>query len=571
MTAPAAPSARTCGSTPQFGHFSCFALKRTDIIPFVSTPNAVPNGYGPANLQSAYNLPSASAGAGQTVAVVDAFDDPNAEADLAVYRAQFGLPACTTANGCFRKVNQSGQAAPLPSGDTGWAGEESLDLDAVSAICPNCHLLLVEATDDSTNLFVAVNEAVALGAGYVSLSWGGSEGSIESSFDSAYLNHPGVVITASTGDSGYAGGTAYPAASPDVVAVGGTSLSTAANTRGWSETAWSGAGSGCSAYEAAPAYQTGVTTCTSRGVADVSADADPRTGIAVYQTYGGAGWTVYGGTSLASPLIAATYALAGPRPAGDNPVADPYAHATQLNDVTTGSTGLVCGLLFLCNARVGWDGPTGLGTPNGVGAFRGLSTVTVTGPGDQTTFVSTPVGLSFFASDSDGSASLTYSATNLPPGLSINPATGLISGTPTTVGQYAVTFTATDPSGSSASAGFTWAIINPGVFTPLTPVRLLDTRNGAGTPVAIGASVRGSGHRARWRAGVRGLGGGVERDGDRSGRVRLHHRLPRRLGPAGDVESELRRRPDGAEPGRGGRSARTGWSTCSTARAARCN
>src|SRR6195952_2500401 len=176
---------------------TCFALKRTDIVQNSLAPNAAPSGYGPTDLQGAYKL--GAGGSGQTVAIVDAYDDPSAEADLGAYRSQYGLPACTTANGCFKKVNQSGQASPLPTADTGWAGEISLDVDMVSAVCPSCHILLVEARSASlANLGAAVNEAVALGAKYVSNSYGGGD----SAASSAY-NHPGVAITASTGDAGF--------------------------------------------------------------------------------------------------------------------------------------------------------------------------------------------------------------------------------------------------------------------------------------------------------------------------------------------------------------------------------
>src|SRR5438067_1688274 len=211
----------------------------------------------------------------------------------------WGRTACTTANGCFRKVNQNGAASPLPSPDSGWASEISLDLDMVSAVCPNCHLLLVEANSSfDSDLFTAEDEAVALGAKYVSNSWGGSEWSGQST-DDAHFNHPGVVITASSGDNGV--GASYPATSRYVTAVGGTSLSRASNTRGWTESAWSGAGSGCSAYDAKPSWQTVSTACASRAESDVSAVADPYTGVAVYDTYGNPGWQVYGGTSASAP------------------------------------------------------------------------------------------------------------------------------------------------------------------------------------------------------------------------------------------------------------------------------
>jgi subtilase family serine protease len=335
-----------------------------------ATANATPSGYGPADLQSAYNLPSTTAGSGETVAIVDAYNDPTAAADLAVYRSQYGLPACTVASGCLTIVSQTGSTKSLPRTNAGWATEESLDLDMVSAIAPNAHIILVEASSASnTNLGTAVNEAAKLGANAISNSYGGSESSSDTSYDTTYYDHPGIAITASTGDSGY--GVEYPAASPFVTAVGGTSLSKASNTRGWTETAWSGAGAGCSAYETQPSFQASVGTgCAKRAVADVSAIADPNTGVAVYDstTYQGySGWQVYGGTSVASPIIASVYALAGNTSSVDN-ASLPYAHTSSLNDVTSGNDG-TCSVSQLCTARTGWDGPTGLGTPNGVGAF----------------------------------------------------------------------------------------------------------------------------------------------------------------------------------------------------------
>jgi len=348
---------------------------------FLGKPNKEPlaaaapaGGYGPADLQSAYALPSGTAGAGQTVAIVDAFDDPKAESDLATYRSTYGLPACTTANGCFKKVNQSGTQGSYPSGDQGWAVEISLDLDMVSAACPQCHILLVEASSNANaNLYAAVDTAARLGATEISNSYGGSESSSDPSTNVHY-NHPGIPITVSSGDSGY--GVEYPAASPYVTAVGGTTLKKATNARGWSESAWSGAGSGCSAYEAKQSWQTDG-GCAKRTVADVSAVADPNSGVNVYDSdcsglnrlLGNcfSGWGVVGGTSASAPIIASVYALAG-NGASVTYGSFPYSHATALNDVTSGSNGS-CSGSYLCTSVAGFDGPTGLGTPNGTGAF----------------------------------------------------------------------------------------------------------------------------------------------------------------------------------------------------------
>lgn len=362
---PAARHVRVCADAPAgFAHCMAIQYVSTTAAAGVTPHASSPQGYNPADLQSAYKLPSATGGSGQTVAIVDAFNDPNAEADLAVYRAQFGLSACTTANGCFRKVNQTGGTS-LPRANVGWAEEISLDLDMVSAICPNCHILLVEASSSSfTNLATAVNTAVRLGASTVSNSYGGGESSTETSLASSY-NHPGVIITASSGDSGF--GVQVPAAFNTVVAVGGTSLTRSSGTRGWAETAWSGAGSGCSAFISKPSWQTD-TGCSRRTVADVSAVADPNTGVSVYDTYGNVGgWLVFGGTSVASPVIASVYALAG-NASSINAASSLYSHRSSLFDVTSGSNGS-CGGSYLCTAGPGYDGPTGLGTPNGTGAF----------------------------------------------------------------------------------------------------------------------------------------------------------------------------------------------------------
>jgi subtilase family serine protease len=450
---------------------ACMSLVRTNVTPRrrVAHPNAIPAGvgYGPAQLQGAYLLPSGTAGSGQTVAIVDAYNDPNAASDLATYRSAAGLPAC--GSGCFSVVNQNGAASPLPSnaGTTGWDVEESLDIDMVSAICPLCHIILVEANSPTTqNLGTAVNSAVSLGAKFVSNSYGGGESSSDPSFDASYYNHPGVAVTASAGDSG--AGVEYPAASRYVTAVGGTSLNTASNSRGWSETVWNGTGSGCSADDAKPAWQTD-TGCSRRTNNDVSAVADPNTGVAVYDSYSQGGWLEVGGTSASSPIIASVFALAGTPAAGTYPSSYPYSHTANLFDVTSGSNGS-CSPAYLCTGEVGYDGPTGLGTPNGTAAFTNGgstgNTVTVTSPGNQTTTVGTAVSLQIHATDSASGQTLTYSATGLPTGLSINSSTGLISGTPSAAGTFSVTVTATDTTNASGSASLTWTIGTSGGGCP---------------------------------------------------------------------------------------------------------
>jgi len=357
-----AAAAHVCPGPASPGTARCHSLVRVDGHgqPVAS---ATPSGYVPADLRSAYAIPVSSAT--PTVAIVDAYNDPNAEKDLGVYRSQFGLPACTTANGCFQKVNQNGGTS-YPRNNTGWAEEISLDLDMVSAICPNCHILLVEASSNSfANLGAAVNYAASHGAVAISNSYGGGEFSGEASYESPY-NHPGIAVTVSSGDNGY--GVEFPAASRYVTAVGGTTLSRANNARGWAEAVWSGAGSGCSSYITQPSWQNPYqSACANRIVADVAAVADPNTGVAVYDTFHEGGWLVFGGTSVASPIIASVYALAG-NTGAITYGSYPYGHASSLNDVTSGSNGS-CGGSLLCTGEPGYDGPTGMGTPNGTGGF----------------------------------------------------------------------------------------------------------------------------------------------------------------------------------------------------------
>ncbi|MER5796298.1 putative Ig domain-containing protein, partial [Streptomyces sp. NPDC001980] len=461
------PTKHLCATVSKPGEVNCFAQRRTDIKQqLASALAAAPSGLSPTNLHSAYNLPS-TGGSGLTVAVVDAYNDPNAASDLATYRSTYGLSACTVANGCFKQVSQTGSTTSLPTNDSGWAGEEALDIDMVSAVCPNCNIILVEASSATdSDLGTAENEAVALGAKFVSNSWGGSESSSQTSEDTSYFKHPGVAITVSAGDSDY--GAEYPATSQYVTAVGGTALSTSSSTRGWTESVWKtssseGTGSGCSAYDSKPSWQTD-TGCTKRMESDVSAVADPATGVAVYDTYGGSGWAVYGGTSASSPIIAGVYALAGTPGSSDYPAKYPYSHTSNLYDVTSGNNGS-CSTSYFCTAGTGYDGPTGWGTPNGTAAFTSGTTtgntVTVTNPGSQSTATGSSVSLQISASDSAG-ATLTYSASGLPTGLSISSSTGLISGTASTAGTYSTTVTATDSTGASGSASFTWTVSTSG-------------------------------------------------------------------------------------------------------------
>ena len=356
-------SERTCAAAPA-GYAACLArvvvnAKGTPKAKAAVAPDATPAGYGPSDIESAYNLAGAG-GSGATVAIVDAYNDPTAEADLATYRSTYGLPACTSGNGCFAKVDQNGGSS-YPSTDAGWATEESLDLDMVSAACPDCNILLVEADSSSfSDLGTAVDTAASLGATAISNSYGGSDSAATADYD-----HPGIAITASTGDGGY--GVESPASFDTVVAVGGTSLTQTGG--GWSQSAWSGAGSGCSSENAKPSWQTAATQCSGKANADVSAVADPSTGVAVYDSTpyeGQSGWQVYGGTSASSPIIASVYAMGGVQT--DYPAQYTWDNPGGLTDVTSGSNGS-CSPALWCTAGSGWDGPTGLGTPNGTSSF----------------------------------------------------------------------------------------------------------------------------------------------------------------------------------------------------------
>jgi subtilase family serine protease len=368
---PPQPQRPVCPGPVAAGSARCHAHVVTNAK---GAPQAVPTpkGYGPAQFRGAYGLPAAASTA-QTIAIVDAYDDPQVAADLNAYSSQFGLPQCNSANRCFEKVNQSGSATgPFPQANSGWALEIALDVEVAHGICPNCKILLVEANSASlANLAAAVNTAAKLGATEISNSYGGSEFSSEVS-DTAY-NHPGIAVTVASGDSGY-GSFGYPAASPYVITVGGTTLSLGTGNAYAGESVWSGSGSGCSLYVGAPAWQGFLTACGGkRGTADVAADANPSTGAAVYDSVkyqGRTGWFQVGGTSLSSPLIAGVYALAGGLPVNTSAASGLYGHlgeSATLHDVTSGSNGS-CSTI-MCKGAAGYDGPTGVGTPKGTGAF----------------------------------------------------------------------------------------------------------------------------------------------------------------------------------------------------------
>ena len=383
---------RVC-ATPALGYAACDAILHVATSPEgkggggkPGSSSPPPVSYDASQLQSAYGLASASSsdGAGKTVAIVDAYDDPNAFADLSVYRSTEGLSPisqcapsalATATTPCFAKVNESGAQSSYPSASTSWAEEISVDLDMVSAVCPNCNILLVEANSANlTDLGTAVNTAAGFGPAAIGNSYGGNEFSSEATYASAYYDHSGIALTVAAGDSGY--GVEFPAAAASVIAVGGTSLRQASGGA-WSQTVWSGSGSGCSAYIAKPAWQSDP-GCSNRTVSDIAADADPNTGVNVYDSYGQSGWLVFGGTSVAAQIIAAVYGLAG---GGVGTASSLYGAGAisfgspngNLYDVTSGSDGSCTGhgrfanqsLAYLCTAQAGYDGPTGMGTPNG--------------------------------------------------------------------------------------------------------------------------------------------------------------------------------------------------------------
>jgi subtilase family serine protease len=384
-----ANSKPVCPGPAEPGSVRCFAHVLTDAR---GNPQATagPSGYGPLQFHGAYGLPSAypTTAPAQTIAIVDAYDAPTIRNDLSTYDSTFNipdLPTCaspTSTGTCFIKVNQGGLAASYPAKNAGWALEVSLDVETAHEICQNCKLVLVEANSSSaSDLTAAEDAAYKLGATEISNSWGTtSEYSGEVSENSSHFNHPGVAISVASGDNGY-GSFGFPAASPYVIDAGGTTLTVTKHSDGtyaWAgEATWSGTGSGCSKYFSAPSWQTLVsdwpaTSCLSaRGVADVAADADPNTGAAVYDTtryQGRSGWYPVGGTSLASPLIAAVYALAGNAANQSYPASLPYSNTSSLHDVTGGPSTGNCGTI-MCSAAAGYDGPTGVGTPNGLGAF----------------------------------------------------------------------------------------------------------------------------------------------------------------------------------------------------------
>ena len=373
------PHAAICAG----GRFRCFAHRRLDEAGHIKS-FAQASGLGATDLVSAYNLDT-SGTPGATIAIVDAYGYTNLASDLAKYRTQYGLPACTIANGCLTIVNQAGQPSPLPSNppsNDDWTGETALDVDMASAGCPNCKILVVQADDDQGDgLYIANQTAATLGATVVSNSWGGPEDNTVASSET-YFNHPGVAVFVAAGDNGYddgGQGPDYPSTSAYTIGVGGTSLTkSTASTRGWTESAWSSGGSSCSTNVAKPSWQTS-SACAKRAASDVSAVGDPNTGLAVYNN---GQWQVVGGTSAASPLVAAIFALTKN---GNATAQFMYLNTTAFNDVTSGKNGTCT--TALCKAAAGWDGPTGIGTPDGAklaalgGATSGSGSGSSTGSG----------------------------------------------------------------------------------------------------------------------------------------------------------------------------------------------
>ncbi|HEX3762919.1 MAG TPA: hypothetical protein VHW23_29690 [Kofleriaceae bacterium] len=380
-------------------HIRVFGAERRRTASAIN-PAALPAGFGPADLQSAYGIdPTRLATAAvPVVAITDAFGYPKLEADLAVYRQTYGLPACTVASGCLKIVGVNAQGTqtttlpPAPPAGDDWTVETALDVDMVSSACPLCKILVVQGSSDAdTSLDAAQNLAASLGAAVISDSWGSAEQAGEATdlatADTMFYNHPGVAIFVASGDHGWddtiqtapkAGdpplvtGPGYPATSAHTIAVGGTRLVKAAGTaRGWTETAWAATanagagagGSGCSLSIAKPAYQT-ASPCTTKANSDISAVADPATGVAVYNTNGtNGGWGIVGGTSAAAPFVAAIFAATGNGTQSSGKfIAD---NASKLFDVIGGTNGTCpTGQELLCTAKAGWDGPTGFGTPN---------------------------------------------------------------------------------------------------------------------------------------------------------------------------------------------------------------
>lgn len=454
----------TCADAPVLpGQMTCYSralpapTTTTTRQPGMASPQSIasiPPGIKPANIQAIYGLPgtSSGAGAGVTVAVIEAGSSPDLESNLAAYRAAVGLTACTKANGCLTELNQDGATSPLPGAYGDWDFEINMDAQAVSAACPACHILVVDADSSYTSdLNTAVRAAIAAGAHYISMSYGSTDDAstaLWSAAEEKTFATPGVTFVASSGDDGFAQAS-YPSTSPHVVSAGGTSVTKSNGS--WHHTPWDGAASGCSATFALPGFQSLLSALLSpcrgmRAASDVSALANPDSGMLIWAN---GGWNYGGGTSLAAPLLASMYAMAG----NDTAPFNVYKHARaqydgvavpDLTDVTSGASTLNCDGSILCTARIGWDGATGVGSPYGLAALSTAApiarAVTLNNPGSATGTVGQPASWSAAATDN---GRYTYAATGLPAGLAIDQRTGAITGTPTSDDTGTVTVTAT--------------------------------------------------------------------------------------------------------------------------------
>ncbi|HEU5420952.1 MAG TPA: putative Ig domain-containing protein [Streptosporangiaceae bacterium] len=451
---------QVCAVSTKPGSVTCQAVIKlvsaARNAPAVSGPDALV-AYGPGSLRSAYGLLTASKyrGKGRMVVIVDAYRDPNAAQDLAHYRSHYNLGACTKANGCLHIVNQNGKSSPLPSANAGWAGEESLDLDMVSAICPKCHITLVESYRATTKSLGIAEDTAARKSRFVSNSWSAAQWPGETAYNH-YFNHSGHAIVFASGDYGYLDASApsgyphhpqtYPGDMQTVVSVGGTKLvHKASGSRPWTETVWGnssnldqygypeGTQSGCASWEAKPSWQhKSGDTCLRRTQNDVAAVADPNTGVVVYDSYksGGGNWWIYGGTSVATPIITATFALAGKPADRSYPASYLYVHPKSFHDVTAGANG-TCSPTYLCHGEAGFDGPTGVGTPHGTYGLstNGVNPVTLLDPGARTAQAGASFSLKITGLDQRATAKwLKYTATGLPAGLSIRGISGTTDG-----------------------------------------------------------------------------------------------------------------------------------------------
>ena len=458
-------------------------------------------GLSPQDLESAYKIPLSS-GSSQTVAVVDAFGYPKAEADLAEYRSRYGLPPCTKANGCFKKLNQQGQELKFPAEEPGWDVEQALDLDMVSAACPSCHIVLVEAENETPypdDLAESVNTAVNAGATEVSNSYGLPEEAcgvfMHCTAFAADYSHPGVFIDASSGDHGYnnayspfyAESPLYPADLNTLSAIGGTSLSKAANARGWVERVWNepslqvGTGSGCSTFASKPSWQKDK-ACPGRMGDDVAAVAAVETPVSVYAT-AEKGWTIVGGTSASSPLIAGIVAheTEALRALGAQAY---YEGLAPLFDVTEGTNGTCtppAADAYWCTGEIGYDGPTGLGTPNAGAVLPAVTKVEpAEGPGSGGTIVTiTGTHLKEVTSVKFGENAATS--------FEVNSDTSITAQAPVGAGTVDVTVgTPEGPSGTTSADQFTYTPVGPA-----PAIKRMKPRNGpeeGGTVVAITGS-----------------------------------------------------------------------------------